>query len=221
MVGDDPQNKSSALPSASELTLADLELPVVYPGSVAEVIALGRYAYELSRYCGAWSALKIVTEVADAYQTVPAVDERHFVRPEFTWRDAPWKATQHITLQPVHTDPLEIEIRTGRIEAARRFADVNEIDRIVVDPPDASLLLVTPGRVYYELRDALSRLGITEHDLAGKGVRVYQPAQVWPLAPERLAARVARCHDGGRDRGEAGIPRDADQGSAVPPRRSS
>ncbi len=72
VVGDDPQNKSSALPSASELTLADLELPVVYPGSVAEVIALGRYAYELSRYCGAWSALKIVTEVADAYQTVPA-----------------------------------------------------------------------------------------------------------------------------------------------------
>ena len=44
VVGDDPQNKSSALPSASELTLADLELPVVYPGSVAEVIALGRYA---------------------------------------------------------------------------------------------------------------------------------------------------------------------------------
>ena len=41
VVGDDPQNKSSALPSASELTLADLELPVVYPGSVAEVIALG------------------------------------------------------------------------------------------------------------------------------------------------------------------------------------
>ena len=119
----------------------------MYPGSVAEVIALGRYAYEVSRYCGAWSALKIVTEVADAYQTVPAVDERHFVRPEFTWRDAPWKATQHITLQPVHTDPLEIEIRTGRIEAARRFADVNEIDRVAVDPSDASLLIVTPGRV--------------------------------------------------------------------------
>ena len=107
-------------------------------------------------------------------------------RPEFTWRDAPWKATQHITLQPVHTDPLEIEIRTGRIEAARRFADVNEIDRLVVDPPDASLLIVTPGRVYYELRDALSRLGLTERDLATKGVRVYKPAQVWPLAPGRL-----------------------------------
>ena len=29
--------------------------------------------------------------------------------------DAPWKATQHITLQPVYTDPLEIEIRTGRM----------------------------------------------------------------------------------------------------------
>ena len=73
VVGDDPQNKSSALPSASELTLADLELPVIYPGSVAEVIALGRYVYELSRYCGAWSALKIVTEVADAYQTVSSM----------------------------------------------------------------------------------------------------------------------------------------------------
>ena len=89
-------------------------------------------------------------------------------------------------MQPVHTDPLEIEIRTGRIEAARRFADVNEIDRVAVDPPEASLLLVTPGRVYYELRDALSRLGLTEHDLASKGVRVYKPNQVWPLAPGRL-----------------------------------
>ena len=89
----------------------------------------------------------------------------------------------------MYTDPLEIEIRTGRIEAARRFADVNEIDRVAVDPQDASILLVTPGRVYYELRDALSRLELTEHDLASKGVRVYKPAQVWPLAPGRLTTR--------------------------------
>ena len=65
LVGDDPSSKSSTLPSASEAALADLGVPVLYPGSVQDVLDLGGHGYGLSRASGLWSAVKMVTNVAD------------------------------------------------------------------------------------------------------------------------------------------------------------
>jgi hypothetical protein len=61
-VGDDPASKSSTLPSASEVALYDAGMPVLVPGTAQEVLDLGRHGYELSRYTGCWTGLKIVTD---------------------------------------------------------------------------------------------------------------------------------------------------------------
>src|SRR5262249_34905531 len=70
LVGDDPGSKSSTLPSASEYALQDFGMPVFYPGSVQEILDLGRHAIACSRASGVWCALKLVTNVADAASTV-------------------------------------------------------------------------------------------------------------------------------------------------------
>ena len=69
LVGDDPAAKSSTVPSASELALADLAMPTFYPADPAEVLLHGLHAVELSRASGLWSAIKVATAVADSAST--------------------------------------------------------------------------------------------------------------------------------------------------------
>src|SRR5207237_9949025 len=70
LVGDDPSCKSSTLPSAGEATLASLQIPTVFPGTLQEVLDLGLHAIACSRASGLWSAMKIVTNIADSAGTV-------------------------------------------------------------------------------------------------------------------------------------------------------
>src|SRR5207245_4441664 len=70
LVGDDPAAKSSTLPCASDVALADLAIPYLYPADSQDVLDLGRNAIELSRATGLWVGLKIVAAVADGSSTV-------------------------------------------------------------------------------------------------------------------------------------------------------
>src|SRR5688572_26324604 len=76
VVGDDPSAKSSTVPSASETLLESLHVPTFYPGSVQEVLDLGLHAWACSRASGLWTALKIVTSVADAAGTAQVAPDR-------------------------------------------------------------------------------------------------------------------------------------------------
>jgi len=76
LVGDDPSCKSSTLPSACEAMLAGLHVPTLWPGTVQEILDLGRHAVALSRASGLWAGLKIVTNVADAAGTAEVSPDR-------------------------------------------------------------------------------------------------------------------------------------------------
>ena len=70
LIGDDPTAKSSTLPSSSGSMARSLRLPLLSPGSVADVVRLGLHAVALSRYAGLWAGLQIVADVADAAAVV-------------------------------------------------------------------------------------------------------------------------------------------------------
>ena len=69
LVGDDPAAKSSTLPCSSEMALAGLAMPTFYPADPAEALVHGMHAVELSRASGLWSAMKVVTAMADGAST--------------------------------------------------------------------------------------------------------------------------------------------------------
>jgi len=184
LAGDDPLSKSSTLPTHSEVALYDAFMPTLFPGNVQEILDLGRYGFEMSRYSGLWVGFKIVTNVADEIGTAIVHPERLAIRePEFTWEGKPWRATQNPMLLPPFGLELERELHYGRLEAAKAFAAAHPINRITMATPEAWLGIVAAGKTYYDLREALRELGLDDAALQRYGIRLLQIGLLWPMEP--------------------------------------
>jgi indolepyruvate ferredoxin oxidoreductase len=184
LAGDDPQAKSSTLPTHTEVAFYDFLMPVLFPGSVQEILDLGRLGFELSRYTGLWVGFKIVTDVADAVGTAEVAPERvTLVDPRWEVDGRPWAARPPAVLLPAFTLDVEREIQYGRLEAAKVFAAANGLNRITVPTPDAWLGIAAAGKTYYDLRQALSDLGLDDPALRAHGIRLLKVGMLFPLEP--------------------------------------
>ena len=182
LAGDDPQAKSSTLPTHSEVAFYDFQMPVLFPGSVQDILDLGRLGFELSRYSGLWVAFKVVTDVADAVGTAEVHPDRvRIADPGFVYEGRPWEARQIPGLLPPYTLDAEREIVYGRLEAARAFAAANGLNRITVETPGAWLGIASAGKTYYDLRQALGDLGLDDGALRRHGIRLLKLGMLYPL----------------------------------------
>ena len=186
LAGDDPECKSSTIPSASEFALADVGMPVLYPADVADVLRLGRFGFELSRTSGLWVAMKVHTDVADGFATVPAtasdidlVDYVHEVD------GTPWTPMVDNTLIIPTSMHLEQEVFGTRLDAAMGFLRENAIDRRW-GAESPWLGIVVAGKPIGDVHDALSTLGVGLDDLESLGVRILAPGVISPLEPSGL-----------------------------------
>jgi indolepyruvate ferredoxin oxidoreductase len=182
VVGDDPAAKSSSVPCASELALADLAMPFVYPADSAEVLELGLHAVELSRVSGLWVGLKIVTSVADGSSTVPLGDDGPLPA-------VPRGSKQHVPtgrlLQPT-LGPLERDQLTTRLRLATEYSRLNDLNRVVGRGPQDRLGIVAAGRTWLDVLTALEKLGISEAELEASPVRLLKVGMPYPMADDVL-----------------------------------
>ena len=187
LAGDDPECKSSTIPSASEFALHDAGMPVLYPVDVADVLRLGRYGFELSRASGLWVGFKVHTDVADGFVTVPANSADIELAPYIYEVDGqPWSATLDNNLLAPQSVYLEEELYGHRTEAALGFVRENAIDRSF-GAANPWLGLIVAGKPLGDVRDALRTLGI-EDQLDDLGVAIYAPGVISPLEPQGLRA---------------------------------
>ena len=78
----------------------------------------------------------------------------------------------------------EARMQNYKVYAALHYCRVNKLNKIVIDSPKPRLGIITSGKSYLDVRQALDDLGITEADAAEIGIRVYKIAMTWPLEPE-------------------------------------
>lgn len=185
VAGDDHACKSSTLPHQTEHNFIAASMPVLSPANVQEVLDLGIYGWELSRYSGCWVALKAITENMDSaisaeidpariQITIPEGFELPAGGVHARWPDK----------------PLEQEERLNKykIYAAREFAYANQLNRVVLDSPKARLGIITSGKAYLDVMQALDDMGITPAAAAEIGLRVYKVGMPWPLEPQATHA---------------------------------
>ncbi|WP_411849430.1 indolepyruvate ferredoxin oxidoreductase family protein [Stenotrophomonas sp. LGBM10] len=184
LAADDHACRSSTLPHGSEDEFVSAMMPVLNPAGVQDILDMGLLGWAMSRYTGRWIGFKTIAETVESSASV-AVDPfaRRIVLPE----DFEMPAGGLNIRWP--DPPLDQEMRLHRyaVKAAQAFARANGIDRVVMDSPRARLGIVTTGKSYLDVLQALEYLGLDEQACADIGIRVYKVGMTWPLEPVGIA----------------------------------
>jgi len=187
LAGDDHAAKSSTTAHQCEYAFMDVMVPVLNPAGVQDYLDLGLYGWALSRYSGCWVGFKAVTETVDSTVScyvdphrIQIVQPSDFQMPEgglnIRWAGA--------------LDMLEQEERHHRykLNAALAFVRANGLDRRVIDSPNRKVGIVTAGKSYLDVRQAMDDLGIDEQMAKDIGLSLYKVAMTWPLEPQGIRA---------------------------------
>jgi indolepyruvate ferredoxin oxidoreductase len=181
LAGDDHAAKSSTLPHQSEHIFKACLIPVLNPSHVQDYLDLGLHGYAMSRYSGLWVAFKCVTDIVESGASVVVDPSRiqaripaDFVLPagglNIRWPDG-------ILEQ-------EARILDYKVYAALAYARENGLDKVIFDSPKARLGIITTGKSFGDVMQALADLGIDQEIARHIGLRVYKVAMSWPLEPQ-------------------------------------
>jgi indolepyruvate ferredoxin oxidoreductase len=184
VAGDDHGGKSSDSAHQSEHTLIAAFLPILYPATIGEIIEFGLFGWAMSRYSGCYVALKCITDTLDLSASVELPDPNR-----------PYAIPQDIQLPPgglnlkPNQPPLVEEdmVINRRLPAATAFARANDMDRVVIAGAQRTLAIVSAGKAYLDVRQALTDLGLDAMACARLGIRLYKPGLIWPMDRQRLA----------------------------------
>ena len=183
LAGDDHAAKSSTVPHQSDHSFAAALIPLLYPSSVQEILDLGLHGWAMSRYSGCWVAFKCVADTVESSASV-------WVDPERVQIAIPSDfAIPHGGLNIRWPDPFlaaEARVLDYKIYAAQHYARVNQLDRVIFDSPRARFGIVTSGKSYVDVRQALDDLGIDEKLASEIGIRLFKVAMPWPLEPDGI-----------------------------------
>ena len=176
LIGDDPSSKSSTLPSSSWSMARSLSLPLLSPGSVAEVERLGLHAVALSRYAGLWTGLQITTDVADG----AAVVDLGGYFDEIPAPDRARTAHTPLLVGP-HALDAEEDLFTVRLPRALEYARSASLNAATIDSPGARMGIVAAGHTYSTTLRALEDMGLDAEACARIGLRLIKISLPWPL----------------------------------------
>ncbi|HSS70196.1 MAG TPA: indolepyruvate ferredoxin oxidoreductase family protein [Casimicrobiaceae bacterium] len=181
LAGDDHAAKSSTLPHQSDHQFSAAMMPVLYPSSVQEILDLGLHGWAMSRYSGCWVGFKCVADTVESSASVYADPERvKIIVPD----DFPLPPDGVSIRWPDPFLATEARMQDYKAYAALHYCRVNQLNRIVIDSPNPRLGIITSGKSYLDVRQALDDLGIDEAQAAEVGIRLFKVAMPWPLEPE-------------------------------------
>ncbi|HEY5759969.1 MAG TPA: indolepyruvate ferredoxin oxidoreductase family protein, partial [Steroidobacter sp.] len=183
IAGDDHGGKSSDSAHQSEHTLIAALLPILYPATIGEILEFGLFGWAMSRFSGCYVALKCVTDTLDLSGSAELPDAH---RPFAIPTDIAIPA-EGLNLRPNLPPLVEEDVLVNRrLPAATAFARANGIDRIAIDGKRRTLSIVSAGKAYLDVLQALRDLGLDDERCRQLGVRLYKPGLIWPLDPQRL-----------------------------------
>src|SRR5574341_551651 len=159
LAGDDHAAKSSTLPHQSEHIFKACLIPVLNPSNVQDYLDLGLHGFAMSRYSGCWIAFKCVTDVVESGASVVVDPARVQIKLPGDFAMPPGGLNVR---WPDAILEQEARILDYKVYAALAYARANGLDRIIFDSPKARLGIVTTGKSFGDVMQALSDLGITE-----------------------------------------------------------
>ena len=201
LMGDDHTAKSSTTAHQSEFNFVDVMIPILNPAGVQEIIDYGLYGWAMSRFCGTWVGLKCMHETVESTAVIEGHPERldivmpsDFVMPE---------GGLNIRLRDTILG-MEARLHDYKRDAMLAFVRANKLNRVITSGGRTPKIgVITVGKSYLDVRQALDELGLDEVKCNDYGLRIHKVACPWPLSQPRAQGvrRGTRAHH--RGRGEA------------------
>jgi indolepyruvate ferredoxin oxidoreductase len=178
VVGDDHAAKSATMPNQGDFAFMSFGMPVLYPANVQEVIDFGLYGWAMSRFSGCWLGFKVLPQLMDASASVSVDPGRvQIVLPEF---DFP---PDGVNIRwPDDRFTPEARLLDYKLPAAQAFARANAVNRIALGA-GKRFGIVTAGKSFLDVLQALEELGIDERRANQLGISVLKLGLTWPIDP--------------------------------------
>jgi indolepyruvate ferredoxin oxidoreductase len=183
LMGDDHMAESSTNAHATEFLFVDTMIPILNPAGVQELIDYGLYGYAMSRFAGTWAAIKCVKDNIESTASVDAsLDRLNIVIPEFDMPPGGLNIRHEL-------DQLgqEARLHEHKRAAAAAFIKANELNRIIYSGGrNPKIGIITIGKSYLDVRQALEDIGVDENRANQIGVRLFKVGCPWPLDFEHI-----------------------------------
>ncbi|MCB2072810.1 MAG: indolepyruvate ferredoxin oxidoreductase family protein [Novosphingobium sp.] len=176
LCGDDHAAKSSLTAHQSEHVMVTAMVPMLYPATTEEILSMGQLGWALSRASGLYVAIKAVTDTLDLTTTVTLPGHSFpIAMPELPEGISP---NLRINMSALQQEQAVIE---QRLPIVPLFASLNPLDRISHPAPDPKLTIVSAGKAWLDVCQALADLGLDEAKCRDIGLRVVKLGLVWPM----------------------------------------
>ncbi len=174
--GDDHAAHSSVFPHQTDGIFQSVNIPILQPADVADILDFSLAGWALSRYSGLWVALKTIAETAEQHGLATVSSTRAFATPDFELPPHGLNLDPHLAW-PAQRQELERRVLEERLPAVRAWASANGLDRLIRGGRDAKIGIVTVGKAHQDLMHSLRRLGLDQHP----ALAVYKIGLIWPL----------------------------------------
>jgi indolepyruvate ferredoxin oxidoreductase len=185
LMGDDHTAESSTTAHQSEFHFVDVMMPILNPAGVQEIIDYSLYGWAMSRYTGTWTALKCMHETVESTGVVDGrIDRVQLVMPtDFQMPEG------GLNIRLVDTIlGQEARLHDYKRDAMLAFVRANKLNKIITSGGrNPKIGIVTTGKAYLDVRQALDELGLDEVKCNDLGLRIFKIACVWPISRQDLA----------------------------------
>jgi indolepyruvate ferredoxin oxidoreductase len=181
VAGDDHAAKSSASAHQSEHTLIAGFIPILSPSTTTEILLYGQLGWAMSRFTGLYIGMKTVTDTLDLTSSV-ILPDISITLPDLSG------ATPLNLRRSLPALLQESLVVNERLPASLTFARANGLNRVIVAPQHPQLVIVTSGKSYLDVRQALHDLGLDDARCAALGLGLVKLGMTWPLDAEFIRA---------------------------------
>src|SRR2546421_8704166 len=184
LMGDDHTAESSTTAHQSEFHFVDVMIPILSPAGVQEILDYGLYGWAMSRFCGSWTALKCMHETIESTAIIDGSLERVNIVIPADFRMP--EGGLNVRLQDTFLGQ-EARLHDFKRDAMLAFVRANKLNHnITSGGRSAKIGIITVGKSYLDVREALDELGIDEVKCNDLGIRIYKVACPWPLSQREL-----------------------------------
>jgi indolepyruvate ferredoxin oxidoreductase len=180
LMGDDHTAESSTTAHQSEYHFIDVMIPILNPAGVQEIMDYGLYGWAMSRFTGAWTALKCMHETVESTAIVDgSLDRVKIIIPD-DFQMPP--GGLNIRLGDTVLGQ-EARLHDFKRDAMLAFVRANKLNRMICSGGrNPKVGVITVGKSYLDVRQALDELGLDEVKCNDLGLRLYKVGCPWPIS---------------------------------------